>query len=69
MTARAHSAIIEFPQARVRPSAPLPDGASAEVVIFNGVRIERLYDLAERLPPSSKRRQPKSAAGDIEFGR
>ena len=64
MTAPTHSAVLEFPQARVRPSALLPEGASAEVVFFTGVRIERLYDLAERLPSS---RQPRTA--DIEFGR
>lgn len=64
MTARADSAVIEFPQARVRPATALPDGGTAQVVIFNGVRIERLYDLAERLPASRKQ-----ATGDIEFGR
>lgn len=69
MTARTQSALIEFPQHRVRPAAPLPEGASAEVVIFNGVRVERLYDLAERLPPQPKRRPRKQATGDIEFGR
>lgn len=69
MTARADSAVIEFPQARVRPAALLPDGATAEVVIFNGVRIERLHDLADRLPAPAKRPPRNSAAGDIEFGR
>ena len=62
MTTRADSAVIEFPQARVRPAAPLAEGATAEVVIFTGVRIERL--------PSPAKRQPRNSAGsDIEFGR
>jgi hypothetical protein len=69
MTARDHNAVVEFPLARVRPAASLPEGQSAEVVIFTGVRIERLYDLAERLPPARKRTTRASAAGDIEFGR
>jgi hypothetical protein len=69
MTARDHSAVVEFPKARVRPAAALPEGASAEVVIFTGVRVERLYDLAERLPSARKRQRGTSATGDIEFGR
>lgn len=69
MTARTHNAVIEFPQARVKPAATLPDGTSAEVVIFTGVRIERLYDLAERLVPRPKRQRRGPTTGDIEFGR
>lgn len=69
MTAPTHSALIDFPQDRVRPAAPLPNGATAEVVIFSGVRIERLYDLAERLPTRRKRSSRQQATGDIEFGR
>ncbi len=69
MTARDHSTVVEFPQARIRPAASLPEGASAEVVMFTGVRIERLYDLAERLPPAPKRQRRTSVTGDIEFGR
>jgi hypothetical protein len=45
MTARAGNSVIEFPRDRVRPTAPRePSGCSAEVVIFTGVRIERLPD-------------------------
>jgi hypothetical protein len=45
MTARAGNSVIEFPSDRVRPTAPRePSGCSAEVVIFTGVRIERLPD-------------------------
>jgi hypothetical protein len=51
MTARATAAIIEFPADRIRPAAQGTSSAAAEVIIFPGVRVERLiYDLAERLP-------------------
>lgn len=49
MRARAESAVIEFPQDRVRPACGEPR-QPGEVLIFTGVRIERMYDLAERLP-------------------
>jgi hypothetical protein len=43
MTPEASSAVIEFPSHRVRPAAPREPGqSSAQVVIFSGVRIERL---------------------------
>jgi hypothetical protein len=45
MTARAGNSVIEFPRDRVRPTAARePSGCSADVVIFTGVRIERLPD-------------------------
>jgi hypothetical protein len=45
MTARAGNSVIEFPRDRVRPTAPREaSGCSADVVIFTGVRIERLPD-------------------------
>ena len=50
MRARAESAVIEFPQDRVRPSCDGERRGPGEVLIFTGVRIERMYDLAERLP-------------------
>lgn len=41
--------LIAFPVERVKLGAPR--SAEAEVVIFPGVRVERLmYDLSERLP-------------------
>lgn len=63
---RAHTdcAIIEFPHARVRPAAALPGGASAAVMIFSGVRIERLDT-----PPDERPAPRKAGGGDIEFGR
>jgi hypothetical protein len=45
MTARAGNSVIEFPRDRVRPTAARePSGCFAQVVIFTGVRIERLPD-------------------------
>ncbi len=42
--------LIAFPVERVRQASGLKS-AEAEVVIFPGVRVERLmYDLSERLP-------------------
>lgn len=43
------SSVIAFPQSRARPAGgALPD-AAGEVIIFPGVRVERLiYDLSER---------------------
>jgi hypothetical protein len=51
MTARASSIVIAFPAERVRPAAPCEPGTSAgEVLIFTGVRIERLPDDGEAVP-------------------
>jgi hypothetical protein len=50
MQARWTSAVIEFPQDRVRRPGGETNGAMGEVLIFTGVRVERMYDLAERLP-------------------
>lgn len=52
-------AVIEFPRDRVRP-ASAPAAEPAEVLIFSGVRIERLHDLCELLAPG--RALPASAA-------
>ena len=65
MQARWTSAVIEFPQDRVRPPRD-SDGASAEVLIFTGVRVERMYDLAERLPPA-RSGYVSNARMDIDF--
>jgi hypothetical protein len=54
--------ILEFPRPRVRlaPEAVFRD--PGEIVIFPGVRIERLeFDLAERLPPPPRRRRPQES--------
>ena len=52
MQARWTNTVVEFPLDRVRPPSGEAAGASAEVLIFTGVRFERMYDLAERLPPA-----------------
>lgn len=45
------SAVIAFPASRIRPPRQAEAASDAEVIIFPGVRIERLdFDLAERLP-------------------
>jgi hypothetical protein len=62
MQIRASSAVIEFPQARIRPAAPLQPGAVyGEVVIFCGVRIERLPEgpQAIRKPPGGISRKDR----------
>jgi hypothetical protein len=65
MQARLTSAVIEFPQDRVRPPRE-NTGASAEVLMFTGVRVERMYDLAERLPPA-RSGYVSNARMDIDF--
>lgn len=66
MQAPRHSAVIAFPLDRVRPSSGEPCATSAEVLIFTGVRIERMYDLAERLPPA-RTGYVSNARMDIDF--
>ena len=62
----SQSAVIEFPQRRVRRDARVAAGP-AEVVIFSGVRIERMHDLAERLPPARTGSASKARAADADF--
>lgn len=66
MQARRNSAVIAFPLDRVRPAGGETSGTSAEVLIFTGVRIERMYDLAERLPPA-RTGYVSNARMDIDF--
>lgn len=62
------SAVIEFPASRIRPAAQRDAFGNAEVIIFPGVRIERLaFDLAERLPAVRNGSVPQSRAGDFDF--
>jgi hypothetical protein len=65
MQARWKSAVIDFPQDRVRPPRET-NGATAEVLIFTGVRVERMYDLAERLP-AARTGYVSNARMDIDF--
>ncbi len=66
MRARAESAVIEFPQARVRPAGGDTMRGPAQVLIFTGVRFERMFDLAERLPPA-RSRSGAARRGEAEF--
>lgn len=66
MQSRWTSAVIEFPLDRVRRSAGETSGVEAEVLIFTGVRVERMYDLAERLPPA-RSGYVSNARMDIDF--
>ena len=55
------SAVISFPTSRIRPPGAADAAGDAEVIIFPGVRIERLgFDLAERLPAG---RRSSTASG------
>ncbi len=56
MKPQEQSAVIEFPKGRLRPQAlGERPASSAEVVIFPGVRVERLEDGAPELPAPQKR--------------
>ena len=67
MRASTECAVIAFPQERVRPSVALPEQPRCEVVMFTGVRVERLYDLAERLPAARNRPARKSRHGESDY--
>ena len=62
------SAVVEFPMNRRRPAARTETSASAEVIIFPGVQIERLaFDLAERLPAIRIGSTAKMRANELDF--
>ena len=60
-------AVIAFPKDRVRPAVTSAASPAGEVVIFTGVRVERLYDLAERLPAIRTGSSRKGRRGEIEY--
>lgn len=66
MQARETSTVIVFPLDRVRPPRKEPHHEEGEVLIFTGVRVERMYDLAERLPPA-RTGYVSNARMDIDF--
>jgi len=66
MQARWKNAVIEFPLDRVRRPGSETNGAKGEVLIFTGVRVERMYDLAERLP-QARSGYVSNARMDIDF--
>ena len=62
------SAVIEFPLDRIRRAGEIGAAGPAEVVIFPGVRVERLkYDLAERLPAARTGSGQQPHPGEFEF--
>ena len=62
MKARARCAVIAFPIERVRPAGEGVRGdGRGEVVIFTGVRVERLCDDVKPLPAPLPRRQTQRA--------
>lgn len=66
MQARETSTVIAFPLDRVRPPRQEARREDGEVLIFTGVRVERMYDLAERLPPA-RTGYVSNARMDIDF--
>ena len=61
-------AVIEFPAGRTRSVARSETSGDAEVIIFPGVRVERMaFDLAERLPAVRNGSSSQSRAGDFDF--
>ena len=66
MQARVNSTVITFPLDRVRPATGERQATDGEVLIFTGVRVERMYDLAERLPPA-RSGYVSNARMDIDF--
>jgi hypothetical protein len=68
MSARGLSSVIEFPRDRVRPPSESRAEGAAEVVIFPGIRIERLaFDLAERLPAQRLGAPKPVRGGEFDF--
>jgi hypothetical protein len=64
----AMSAVIPFPMNRVRPMSETDGAGQAEVIIFPGVRVERLsFDLAERLSPSRRKSSSRTQPVDCEL--
>lgn len=62
------SAVINFPADRSRRVAQREHPGGAEVIIFPGVRIERMaFDLAERLPAARAGSVQQTRAADFDF--
>lgn len=60
------TSVIEFPLDRARKPGAAVNDASGEVLIFTGVRVERMFDLAERLPPA-RTGYVSNARMDVDF--
>ena len=59
--------LIEFPIDRARKSGSGRKGADAMIIIFPGVRMERMeFNLADRLPPRAARRTSQAQRFDYD---
>ena len=66
--ANAMSAVITFPADRSRQAAQREVSGSAEVIIFPGVRIERMaFDLSERLPAARNGSVQQTRTAEFDF--
>lgn len=63
MRARDSRAVIAFPQDRVRPASRRRGEGACEVVIFSGVRIERMEEPREVTASSSGLLSPRPRRG------
>ena len=61
------TSVIEFPLDRARKPGSAMSDSPAEVLIFTGVRVERMFDLAERLAPPARSGYVSNARMDIDF--
>lgn len=61
------SAVIEFPAGRAKKSSGTDTSFQAEIIIFPGVRIERMeFSLADRIPPRKGRTSAQARQLDYE---
>jgi hypothetical protein len=62
------SSVIAFPSKLVRPASETAMQGPADVIIFPGVRIERMaYDLSERLPTMRVGTKQTAHAKEFDF--
>jgi hypothetical protein len=61
------TAVIEFPAGRARKSSETDTSLKAEIIIFPGVRIERMeFSLADRIPLRKGRTSAQARQLDFE---
>ena len=61
------TAVIEFPAGRARKSSETDTSLKAEIIIFPGVRIERMeFNLADRIPLRKGRTSAQARQLDFE---
>ena len=62
------SAVIDFPERRIRKATQAGMPGGAEVIIFPGVQVERLsFDLSERLPVIRSNASTQVKPRDYDF--